>query len=157
MFSTPWIRVMVTMSPLDTWVISWPSTPSTSSGFMLRRSPVETATRALFARAPVANALGCGESNMATSGMPMFAARARFWTVLTEPALGVVLRLRDHADAHQLLGGPLRDQRRDEGAAEAPDRRKGEQALHALRAVEPRVDSDDVGDDRGDQQDREVR
>src|SRR5260221_2686392 len=29
--STPWIRVRVTMSPLETWVISWPSTASTRS------------------------------------------------------------------------------------------------------------------------------
>src|SRR5262245_30315619 len=82
-FSTPWIRARVTMSPLDTWLISWPSTPSTSSGRMLRRRPVETATSAASFFAPVANAFGWGWSKMPTSGMPMFEARARLETVLT--------------------------------------------------------------------------
>ncbi len=40
-----------------------------------------TATSALFLLAPVANAFGCGESNTATSGMPMPAWPERSFTV----------------------------------------------------------------------------
>ena len=59
-FTTPWISVSVTMSPLATWPISWPSTASTSSCDMCVSSPVDTATSALFLFDPVANALGSG-------------------------------------------------------------------------------------------------
>ena len=55
--STPWISVSVTMSPLATCDISWPSTASTSSRLMDCISPVETATSASFLNAPVAKAL----------------------------------------------------------------------------------------------------
>src|SRR5580765_826670 len=81
-FTTPWIRVSVTMSPLLTWVISCPITASTSSRFMDWRRPVETATSAEFLNAPVAKALGA-PSKIATSGMPMPAVSASFLTVDT--------------------------------------------------------------------------
>src|SRR5882762_3380483 len=80
--STPWMRVRVTMSPLETWVISWPSTASTSSRLIDSSRPVETATSAEFLNAPVAKALGA-PSYTATSGMPMFALSARRRTVAT--------------------------------------------------------------------------
>ena len=57
-FITPWIRVMVTMSPLAMWATSWPITASTSSRVMPSSRPVDTATRAEFLKAPVAKALG---------------------------------------------------------------------------------------------------
>src|SRR6266852_2110823 len=80
--STPWIRVSVTMSPLATWLISWPSTASTSSRLIDSSRPVETATSAEFLNAPVAKAFGA-PSYTATSGMPMFALSARRRTVST--------------------------------------------------------------------------
>ncbi len=61
-FSTPCSRVMVTMSPLATWLTSWPSTASISSWLMPRSNPVDTATSALLRFAPVAKALTSGES-----------------------------------------------------------------------------------------------
>src|SRR6266850_385100 len=80
--STPWMRVRVTMSPLETWVISWPSTASTSSRLIDSSKPVETATSAEFLNAPVAKAFGA-PSYTATSGIPMFALSARRRTVAT--------------------------------------------------------------------------
>ena len=83
MFTTPWISVSVTMSPLATCVISWPSTASTSLRLMLCRRPELTATSAASRRAPVAKAFGSGESNTPTSGMPMPACVASWRTVPT--------------------------------------------------------------------------
>ena len=60
--STPWISAIVTMSPLATWLISWPSTASASSRLMLCRRPVETATSDLLRFQPVAKALMSGAS-----------------------------------------------------------------------------------------------
>ena len=57
-FTTPWISVIVTMSPLATWPISCPSTASTSSRFIDCSRPVETATSEEILKAPVANAFG---------------------------------------------------------------------------------------------------
>src|SRR5262245_5967238 len=81
-FTTPWISVRVTMSPLAMCETSWPSTASTSSRSMLCSRPVDTATRAEFLNAPVAKALGA-PSKIATSGMPMAALSASFFTVET--------------------------------------------------------------------------
>jgi len=50
---------------------------------MVRKSPVLTATSALFLFMPVAKALGDGDSKTATSGMPMPAWAACFCTVFT--------------------------------------------------------------------------
>jgi purine-cytosine permease-like protein len=75
-FTTPWISVSVTMSPFATWLISWPSTASTSSRFMPRRSPSLTATSAASRRAPVAKALGEADGKIATWGIAMPAACA---------------------------------------------------------------------------------
>ena len=50
------------MSPLATWLTSWPSTAEAWSAFMDRNRPVLTATRELFRLGPVAKALGSGES-----------------------------------------------------------------------------------------------
>src|SRR5712692_5846802 len=80
--STPWMSVRVTMSPLETWVISWPSTASTSSRLIDSSRPVETATSAEFLKAPVAKAFGA-PSYTATAGMPIFALSARRFTVST--------------------------------------------------------------------------
>src|SRR6266513_4707413 len=80
--STPWMSVRVTMSPLETWVISWPSTASTSSRLIDSSNPVETATRAEFLNAPVAKAFGA-PSYTATSGTPILALSARRRTVAT--------------------------------------------------------------------------
>ena len=57
-FITPWIRVIVTMSPLATWATSCPITASTSWRCIDCSRPVDTATSAEFLKAPVANALG---------------------------------------------------------------------------------------------------
>ena len=73
---------MVTMSPLEMCATSWPITASTSSRVMPCSSPVDTATRALFLKAPVANALG-SPWKMPTSGMPMPALSAKRRTVST--------------------------------------------------------------------------
>src|SRR2546426_5983559 len=80
--STPCMSVRVTMSPLETWVISWPRTASTSSRLIDSSRPVETATSAEFLNAPVAKAFGA-PSYTATSGMPIFALSARRFTVST--------------------------------------------------------------------------
>ena len=69
-FTTPWISASVTMSPLATWVSSCPSTAWIASLSIEASSPVLTATSALSRRGPVANAFGCGESKIPTSGMP---------------------------------------------------------------------------------------
>ena len=61
-FSTPWMSAMVTMSPLATWLTSWPSTASASSRLIARSNPVETATSELLRLGPVANALISGAS-----------------------------------------------------------------------------------------------
>src|SRR5699024_5911652 len=65
--TTPCISVRVTISPLATWATSWPKTAVTSSSFIVSSRPVETATKASFLNAPVANALGA-PSYIATSG-----------------------------------------------------------------------------------------
>src|SRR6476659_7631629 len=52
-FITPWISVIVTMSPLAMCATSWPITASTSSRVMPCSRPVETAISALFLKAPV--------------------------------------------------------------------------------------------------------
>ncbi len=70
-FSTPCNKVMVTMSPFATWVISWPSTASACGRDMLRSRPVLTATSAALRRAPVAKAFISSASNMPISGLPM--------------------------------------------------------------------------------------
>ncbi len=57
-FSTPCTRVSVTMSPFTTWLISWPSTASSSERSICAMIWSETATSALFLNAPVANAFG---------------------------------------------------------------------------------------------------
>ena len=57
-FTTPWIRASVTMSPLATCATSWPSTASASARVICCSRPVETATNAESRNAPVANALG---------------------------------------------------------------------------------------------------
>src|SRR5208283_489292 len=75
-----WISDRVTMSPLATCAISWPSTASISSRDMALSNPVETATRAEFLNAPVAKALG-SPSYMATSGIATPALSARRLTV----------------------------------------------------------------------------
>ena len=80
--TTPCTSVRVTMSPLATCVISWPSTASTSWRFMRCSSPLLTATRAALRLAPVAKAFGSGESKIPTSGMPTPTARA--WCSTTE-------------------------------------------------------------------------
>src|ERR1700722_9201200 len=79
--TTPWISVSVTMSPLATCVNSWPRTASISVRFIDASSPVLTATSALRRRGPVANAFGCGESKIPTSGMPTPALSASECTV----------------------------------------------------------------------------
>ena len=58
---TPCSRVMVTMSPLATWLISWASTASSSAGGIPLRMPVDTATRARLGEGPVAKAFHSGE------------------------------------------------------------------------------------------------
>ncbi len=82
MFITPWINVIVTMSPLAMWATSWPITASTSSRVMFCSRPVDTATSEEFLNAPVAKALG-SPSKMPTSGMPMPALSANLRTVPT--------------------------------------------------------------------------
>ena len=60
--TTPWMSVIVTMSPLAMCDSSWASTPSTSSRRMPRSSPLDTATRLFDLLGPVANAFTSGES-----------------------------------------------------------------------------------------------
>ena len=60
--TTPWISASVTMSPLATWLTSWPSTASASSRLIPLSRPVLTATSALFLFMPVAKALTSGAS-----------------------------------------------------------------------------------------------
>ena len=61
-FTTPWISVIVTMSPFWMWDTSCARTPSTSSRRMPRSRPVETATSERLRLGPVAKALTSGES-----------------------------------------------------------------------------------------------
>src|SRR6266581_4820948 len=153
--TTPWIRVSVTMSPLATWLISWPSTASISSRFMDSSRPVETATSAEFLKAPVAKALGA-PSKTATSGMPMFALSARRRTVATShcscaPSGCSIAR----------AGRPFRhglgNQQREDRAGEADDQRESEQHLEveSVFRQEP-VYSERAQDDREPHHHREV-
>ena len=73
---------MVTMSPLAMCATSWAKTASISSWVMFCNKPVETATKAEFLKAPVANALG-SPSKIPTSGMPIPDLSANFLTVST--------------------------------------------------------------------------
>ena len=73
--TTPWMRAMVTMSPLAMWATSWARTPSVSSSSILAKRPVETATRELPRLRPVAKALMAGDSKTPTSGMAGSPAR----------------------------------------------------------------------------------
>ena len=61
-FTTPWMSVMVTMSPFATWAISCARTPSISCLPMARNRPLDTATRLRFFEGPVAKAFTSGES-----------------------------------------------------------------------------------------------
>ena len=61
-FTTPWSRVMVTMSPFPMCDTSCASTASSSFRFMERRMPVDTATRLRFFEGPVAKAFTSGDS-----------------------------------------------------------------------------------------------
>ncbi|MDR2411537.1 MAG: hypothetical protein LBD88_02980 [Candidatus Peribacteria bacterium] len=58
MFNIHCNKVIVTISQLRIWDISWPITHSISSLFIVVKSPVETATRELFFVAQVAKAFG---------------------------------------------------------------------------------------------------
>ena len=60
--TTPWMSVMVTMSPFWMCDTSCASTPSTSSRRMPRSRPDDTATRLRDLLGPVANAFTSGES-----------------------------------------------------------------------------------------------
>ena len=60
--TTPWMSVIVTMSPFWMCETSCASTPSTSSRRIERISPLDTATRLRFLLGPVANAFTSGES-----------------------------------------------------------------------------------------------
>src|SRR5207244_11154542 len=51
------------------WLISWLTTPSSSSRFMSWSSPVVAVIAALFGLTPVANALGDGSSITYTAGL----------------------------------------------------------------------------------------
>ena len=73
---------IVTMSPFATCEISWPRTPRSSSRVIWPMMSVETATSAEFLNAPVANAFAA-PGYIATSGILMFARRARSSTVAT--------------------------------------------------------------------------
>ena len=61
-FITPWMSVIVTMSPLAMCATSCASTPSTSFGRIARSRPDDTATRLRLLLGPVANAFTSGES-----------------------------------------------------------------------------------------------
>ena len=102
---------------------------------MLCSRPVLTATSAAFLLAPVAKALGSGESKMPTSGMPMPAVSAWRRTVFDQPLLGFIGGLLDDLHAHGHLGHPLGDQQRNERAAETEDRREDQQAVVVLAAA----------------------
>ena len=115
-FTTPWISVRVTMSPLAMWAISWPSTASTSFCRMDCSRPVLTATSALLRLAPVAKALGCGDSKMPTSGMPM-PARCAWARIVSTSHCSVLLagcsmtrtpmeRLAIHLDRNSEMSAP---------------------------------------------------
>src|SRR5436309_887755 len=66
------------------WLISWPSTPSSSSRFMISRSPVVAVMAARSGLIPVAKALGEGSSITYTAGLgmppPMASSSTRLWS-----------------------------------------------------------------------------
>jgi len=107
---------MVTISPLATWLTSCPRTASTSSRFMLLKRPVLTATRALLRLIPVAKAFGEGESNMATSGIPIPASFACLLTTFNNQfsvsfcglpiTLALVMAFADHLDMAREIKAP---------------------------------------------------
>ena len=65
--------VMTTTSRFRTWVISCPSTASSSAGSSSWRIPVVAQTVAVFGDRPTANALGIGVWAIATRGFGMLA------------------------------------------------------------------------------------
>ena len=65
--------VITTTSRLMTWVISWPSTASSSAGSSSWRIPVVAHTVAVFGERPTANAFGIGVWAIATRGLGMLA------------------------------------------------------------------------------------
>ena len=75
-----------------------------------------------------------------------------------EPALGVVRGLRDDLHAHGALGHPLRDEQRDERAAEAEDRGEDQQAaqVHAL-SREGAIEAEHLNDQGQHRHDGDVR
>ncbi len=61
----------MTISPLATWLSSWPITASISLWVMLLSRPFDTATKAFFLLAPVAKAFMSFDGKIATSGALM--------------------------------------------------------------------------------------
>ena len=106
------------MSPLATWLISWPSTASTSSLFMFCSSPMLTATRASFLFQPVAKALGEALGKMPTSGIFMPTSRDRRATVSTSQRsveltgcsmiFTPMLRFAIHLEANREMNEPVK-------------------------------------------------
>ena len=62
MLTTPWSNARVTISPLATWLTSWPEHGLDLTLVEAAQKPVLTATSALFRLMPVAKAFGSEES-----------------------------------------------------------------------------------------------
>ena len=111
--STPWIRAMVTMSPLATWLTSCASTASASSRLIARSRPVDTATRELLRVGPVAKALISGRvvdadfRHLDAGGLGLAAHGVE------QPELAFAARLVDQLHAGGALGHPLGDHQRE--------------------------------------------
>ncbi len=115
-FTTPCIKVRVTMSPLAMCDTSCANTASASSLLMALSKPLDTATKALFLVMPVAKAFTSGESNTATSGILMPAMSACTRTVfISQISVSVCgscmttapdIRLADHLDMASDINAP---------------------------------------------------
>ena len=81
-FTTPMIRLIVTISPWRMCVISWPATAANSSSLREWIILSEKAISALFLVGPVAKALGEGDLNIPTSGISILLSSAILRTTL---------------------------------------------------------------------------
>lgn len=96
----PWIRVMVTISPLAMWLISWAMTASASSRLMFCNSPVLTATSEASRRAPA------GEGVNVRRVIDSYLRHGNTYLLrllrngIHQPAFRFVARLLDHFPTH---------------------------------------------------------
>ena len=147
------------MSPFATWLISWPSTASTSS----RRIERKQARAHGDQRRVAARAGGEGVGRLGFEDGDLGHPDARGLRLvgdgLHQPGFRLVRGLADHVRPGRALGHPLRQQQRDEAAAHAEDRGVDQQGAmieaHPL-VVENAIHAEQPQHDAQNQQNRDV-